>query len=84
MVLEHIIALLLFSGPLFYLGLWLAIDPEGLATLPHDTLRSACRIGKNLTRRSAERLVEPAHVSGRVRTALRVAGVVLVLLAIAA
>jgi hypothetical protein len=84
MVLEHILALLLFSGPLFYIGLWLAIDPAGIVTLPQDTLRGAWRLVHNLAGRSAGRVVEPASVSGRVRKSLRVAGVVLVLVAIAA
>ena len=84
MVVEHILAILLFSGPLFYVGLWLAIDPAGLLTLPKDTLRSAWSLVHNPAGRSAERVVEPARVSGKVRKALRVVGVVLVLVAIVA
>jgi hypothetical protein len=83
-MLEHMIALLLFSGPLFYLGLWLSIDPEGLATLPHDTLRSVRSLVHNVAGRPAERVIEPVAVSARARKALRVSGVVLVLVAIAA
>jgi len=29
-VLNHLAAILFFSGPLFYCGLWMAIAPEGL------------------------------------------------------
>jgi hypothetical protein len=32
-VLNHLAAMLLFAGPLFYLGLWMAIDPAGIASL---------------------------------------------------
>ena len=84
MVVEHILAILLFSGPLFYVGLWLAIDPAGLVTLPQDTLRAAWILVHNLAGRSAQRGAEPAGVSGRVRNTLRVVGIVLVLVAIAA
>ena len=28
MVLNHAAAILIFSGPLFYIGLWMALDPE--------------------------------------------------------
>lgn len=34
MVLNHLAAILFFSGPLFYIGLLLMIDPSGIASLP--------------------------------------------------
>ena len=34
MVLDHIAAILVFSGPLFYIGLWMALDPAGIAWVP--------------------------------------------------
>lgn len=33
MVLNHIAAIVFFAGPLFYLGLWMAVDPAGLPRL---------------------------------------------------
>lgn len=44
MILEHVAAMLFFSGPLFYVGLWMAVGPVGIATLPElcvGILRSA-------------------------------------------
>jgi hypothetical protein len=47
MVLEHIAAILLFSGPLFYIGLWMALDPAGIAWVPELIVRvfKKCREG---------------------------------------
>ncbi len=72
MVLNHIAAILLFSGPLFYLGLFLAV-------LPADAARLAAAIARPFTPG-----FEPVGVPGRARTALRLAGIALLLLAIAA
>jgi hypothetical protein len=75
MLLEHAAAILLFSGPLFYVGLWMAIDPAGFAWLPE----SALRVFRNPL---SDEAIEQAAVSRRVRTALRVVGVTLLLFAI--
>jgi hypothetical protein len=34
MVLNHIAAIFFFSGPLFYIGLVMVVDPAGIAALP--------------------------------------------------
>ena len=39
MVLDHIAAVLVFSGPLFYIGLWMALDPAGIAWVPELIVR---------------------------------------------
>ena len=57
MVLQHLAAILLFSGPIFYLGLWMAIDPAGITGGYFD--------------------------SSKLRRVVRMAGVALVLVAIA-
>ena len=77
MVLNHIAAVVLFSGPLFWIGLWVAIDPAGVAALAESVVRGGRRMaGKSKT--------EPDHAenSRRLRMRLRAAGVALVLLAI--
>ncbi len=77
MVWNHLAAILLFSGPLFYLGLWMAIDPAGILALPEWLLGRFRRLvpdGKGEP--------EPLAISRRARTALRVAGVTLLLFAI--
>jgi hypothetical protein len=42
MVLNHLAAMFFFSGPLFYIGLLLMVDPTGIAALP-ELLASALR-----------------------------------------
>jgi hypothetical protein len=58
MLLNHLAAILFFAGPLFYIGLWMAIDPAAL--IPR-------------------RIAQPR----RLRTAVRLAGILLLLFAIA-
>jgi hypothetical protein len=72
MVLNHIAAVLLFSGPVFYIGLWMAVDPGGVAAAPRWLA-------------AAFRRMEPRSkpMPPGLRVALRLAGVILVLLAIA-
>jgi len=68
-VLHHLAAVLFFAGPLFYFGVWLALDPVVIAE-PIGLLVRAFR---------------PAaiDVPQRLRTGVRFAGVLLVLIAIA-
>ena len=70
MVLKHLAAILLFAGPMFYCGMWMALDPGGLVGLLDFVVRKL-----------VER--ERTPVSKRIRTGVRVAGVVLTLVAIA-
>jgi hypothetical protein len=81
-VLDHIAAILVFSGPLFYIGLWMALDPAGIAWVPELIVR----VFRNaVTGSGGSDIVEPeqAAISHRLRRALRFAGVALLLLAIA-
>jgi len=84
MILDHLAAILFFSGPLFYVGLWMVVDPAGIARLPELVVR----VFRNLIRNSggliSEAVIESEHpaISGRVRTALRLAGAALLLIAI--
>jgi hypothetical protein len=86
MILDHLAAILLFSGPLFYIGLWMVVDPAGIARLPELLVR----VFRNLIQTSGGviseeiRESENAAISRRVRTVLRFAGVALLLIAIVA
>jgi hypothetical protein len=80
MVLEHVAAILLFSGPLFYLGLWMAVDPAGIAWLPELIFRVFRNARKSSSGPTSQGITA---ISRRLRRALRFAGVALVLLAIA-
>jgi len=84
MVLRHIAAILLFSGPLFYIGLWMAIDPAGFATIPELVLGVFRLVVRTLIGLPLEDTLEPedTFVPRRLRTGLRFAGVALVLFAI--
>ena len=82
MVLNHIAAILLFSGPLFYIGLWMVVDPAGILALPALVGRLSRELARSLGRLPSEDIVEQAATPRRVRTALRLAGVTLLLLAI--
>ena len=77
MVLNHLAAILLFSGPLFYAGLFLAACPERAARLP-GLLARAFRKGPRTLGVAAS-----AEIPAGLRWGLRAAGVTLVLLAIA-
>ena len=82
MVLDHIAAILTFSGPLFYIGLWMALDPAGIAWVPELIVR----VFRNAVKGSGgSDFVEPDQtaISHRLQRALRFAGVALLLLAIA-
>ena len=84
MVLDHVAAMLLFSGPLFYVGLWMAIDPAGIAGLAELLGRIFRNVVQSLASPTSEEIVAPGpiRVSRRSRTALRFAGVALLLFAI--
>ena len=82
MLLEHAAAILLFSGPLFYVGLWMAIDPAGFAWLPESALRVLRKLVRRFDRPLSDQAIEQADLSRRVRTALRFVGVALLLFAI--
>jgi hypothetical protein len=79
MVLNHIAAIFFFSGPLFYIGLVLVIDPAVIASL-HDLFGLAIR---NFRRAlsglpAQERTAEPKETNAS-RRGLRLAGMALVL-----
>jgi hypothetical protein len=73
MVLDHLAAIFLFSGPLFYIGLFMALDPAGIPIL-----------SQWLRRLITHNTVESGHpeVSPRIRRAVRLTGVALLLVAI--
>ena len=84
MILDHLAAILFFSGPLLYIGLWMVIDPAGIARLSELLVQVFRNLIQNSGERISERAIEPenATLPRRVRTALRWAGVALLLVAI--
>ena len=81
MVLNHIAAIFFFSGPLFYIGLLMVVDPAGIAALPElfgDALLNFQRALRGFP--AKERLVEPkeTNASCKWRRTLRLAGLALV------
>ena len=84
MVLDHIAAVLVFSGPLFYIGLWMALDPAGVAWVPELIVRVFRNAVKGSGGPASEDIVEPEQtaISHRLRRALRFAGVALLVFAI--
>jgi hypothetical protein len=82
MVLDHIAAILLFSGPFFWVGLWMLIDPAGFARLPELVVRVSRNLVHTLGGLPSEEIDEQAAISRRLRTGLRLAGVALLLFAI--
>jgi hypothetical protein len=85
MILEHIAAILVFSGPLFYIGLWMALDPAGIAWVPELIVRVFRNAVKGSGGPASEGILEPEQtaISHRLRRALRFAGVALLLIAVA-
>ncbi len=83
MLLNHIAAILVFSGPLFYIGLLMAVDPEGIPTLSQWLVHLLKRLAQRLRGVHLE-IVEPRYtdISRRSRRVLRLTGVSLVVLAI--
>jgi len=82
MVLHHVAAILIFSGPLFYIALWMVLDPAGIEWLIEFVVRVFRNVVQSMGGRPAEEVVEQADVSRRLRTGLRLAGVTLLLIAI--
>ena len=84
MVLDHLAAIFLFSGPLFYIGLLMAVDPAGIPTLYQWLLRVFRHPEQRLGGLPSEEIVEPEYtdISRRARRVLRFAGVALLVLAI--
>ena len=82
MVLNHIAAIIFFSGPLFYIGLVMVLDPAGIAALPElfgDALTKFQRAAGG--RQTRERPVKPkqTNASREVGRNLRLAGLALVI-----
>ena len=86
MVLNHLAAIFFFSGPLFFIGLLMAVDPEGIPTLSQWLLRVFRHFVQRLGGLPSEEIVEPEYsdISRRVRRVLRFAGVALLVFAIVA
>jgi len=84
MVLEHIAAIFFFSGPLFFIGLLMAVDPAGIPTLYQWLLRESRHFVQRLGGVPSEEIVEPEYtdISRRARRVLRLAGVALLVFAI--
>ena len=84
MILEHLAAILFFSGPLFYVGLWMVGDPAGIACLPEFLVRAFRHLITNSGGQISEAVMESeaAAISRRVRRAFRLTGVALLLIAI--
>ena len=84
MVLEHLAAIFLFSGPLFYVGLLMVVDPAGVPTLYQWLLRVLRHFVRRLGGVPAERVVEHEYtdVSRRVRRIVRYSGAALLVVAI--
>ena len=80
MVLNHIAALVFFSGPLFYIGLVMVVDPAGIAAIPELFVRALRDLHRVVGRPRHEQVVQPEQlaVSRKVQRALRFAGMALV------
>jgi len=84
MVLNHLAAILLFSGPLFYIGLWMALDPAGTARLFAWTVRVFRNLGHRWIGTGSPGWVESEHpdMSRELRIGLRLVGLTLLAFAI--
>jgi len=84
MVLEHLAAIFLFSGPLFYVGLLMVVDPAGVPMLYQWLLRVLRHFVQRLSGVPAERVVahEYTDISQRVRRVVRFSGAALLVVAI--
>jgi hypothetical protein len=82
-LLNHIAAVLVFSGPLFYIGLLMAVDPEGVPVLSQWLLRTFRNFVQRL-RGVPPVIAEPAYrnISRRARKVVRFSGVALLVFAI--
>ena len=79
MVLNHIAAIFFFSGPLFYIGLVMVVDPAGIAE-PELFAHALRNFRRALGGQPAQKLVEleQAGTSHRLRRTVRLAGLALV------
>jgi hypothetical protein len=84
MVLDHLAAIFLFSGPLFYIGLLMAVDPAGIPTLYQWLLRVFRHFVQRFGGLPSEEIVEPEYtdISRRAWRVLRLAGLALLVFAI--
>jgi hypothetical protein len=82
MMLNHLAAILLFSGPLLYIALWMVVDPAGIVGLAEFVVRVFRNLLRSLGGWPAEETNERAATSRRLRIALRLAGVMLLLFAV--
>jgi hypothetical protein len=83
MVLEHLAAIFFLSGPLFYIGLLMAVDPAGIPTICQWLLRMFRHVLQRLGGLPSKSVL-PANtdVSHRVRRVFRFTGVALLVIAI--
>jgi hypothetical protein len=84
MIANHLAAIFFFSGPLFYIGLLMAIDPTGIVRLSGWLVRVVRKIARRLREGPSHGVVasEDADVSRRLRRGVRLAGLALLLVAI--
>ncbi len=85
MVLNHIAAVVLLSGPFFWIGLWMAIDPAGVAWFP-ELIARVFRKALRGSVPASEAIVDAEDfvLSPGFRRGVRLAGIVLLLIAMAA
>jgi len=77
-------ALLNLEMNFIYIGMWMVVDPVGIATLPELVVRTFRSVGQSLAGAPGPPAVpEDAEILRRVRRALRCAGVALLLFALA-
>jgi hypothetical protein len=83
MLLNHVAAILVFSGPLFYIGLLMAVDPAGIPTLSQWLLRVFRHFVHRLHGLPSE-IKEPEYtdLSRKGRRVVRLTGVALLVFAI--
>lgn len=80
MVLHHIAAIFFFSGPLFYVGLLMVIDPTGILTLSEWLVRVFRDVLQRLGGSSSHEIVALDHT--QISRRIRLAGVALIVFAI--
>ena len=80
MVLNHIAAIFFFSGPFFYIGLVMVVDPADIAALPEWFAHALQNFRRASGGQPAQKLVEleQAGTSHRLRRTVRLAGLALV------
>jgi hypothetical protein len=84
MILEHVAAILFFSGPLFYIGVWLALDPAGVASVPQSAVGAFRGVVRTLAGVPGPAVqTHKTEIPRNVRRALRFAGLALLLFALA-